>query len=142
MTSDKQRQDIPPKLSHSLHQECFVGPIRQIIPSPKEGKGKRNITAHYCVLISDVTAGYFTFIIKSISPTIIPRKNVVKESKLFYNGRDTEEFSDMNCQILEEVLSGSYAIFFSISLDRYGANETCLVIIIHPFIAPCRYCLF
>lgn len=36
----------------------------------------------------------------------------MKETELSYTGRDTGEFSDMNCQILGEVLRGAYAISF------------------------------
>lgn len=41
----------------------------------------------------------------------------MKEMELYNDGRDTEEFSDVNCQILEEVLSGAYAISFPTILD-------------------------
>lgn len=36
----------------------------------------------------------------------------MKETELYYNGRDTEELSDANCQISEKVLSGVSAISF------------------------------
>lgn len=47
----------------------------------------------------------------------------MKETELYYSGRETEETSDMNCQILEEVLSRVHAISFPTILDLHGANE-------------------
>ena len=51
--------------------------------------------------------GCFTFVIQSLKLMIILRENIVKEPTLESN---TEKFSGVNCHILEEVLSGAYAI--------------------------------
>ena len=51
--------------------------------------------------------GCFTFVIQSLNLMIILRENIVKEPTLESN---TEKFSDVDCHILEEVLSGAYAI--------------------------------
>lgn len=42
----------------------------------------------------------------------------MKEIKLYHAGKDTEELSDTNCQILEEVLTRADAIFFPNFLDH------------------------
>ena len=77
-----------------------MGFKRQIIQILREVRGKRN---H----ITEITVGCFTFVIQSLNLTIILRENIVKEPKL---RRNTENFSDVNCHILEEVLSGTYVI--------------------------------
>ena len=77
-----------------------MGFKRQIIQILREVRGKRN---H----ITEITVGCFTFVIQSLNLTIILRENIVKEPKL---RRNTENFSDVNCHILEEVLSGVHAI--------------------------------
>lgn len=54
----------------------------------------------------------------------------MKETELSHTGGDTGEFSDMNCQMLEEVLHGAaYAISFPSILGPEGATETRLVLI-------------
>ena len=56
---------------------------RQTMPSAEGEEGTRDIAAYHLVLVTEMTAGYLTFVIKLLSPTTILRENVMAETGVF-----------------------------------------------------------